>query len=75
MLAAVLSLRVGTLQGRNHGRTTSIKCTNFIVREIHQLFYTMSLSDEKDELRRRTELLYAREDNNQSAAARLLGRE
>ena len=35
----------------------------------------MSLSDEKDELRRRTELLYAREDNNQSAAARLLGRE
>ena len=35
----------------------------------------MSLSEEKDELRRRTELLYAREDNNQSAAARLLGRE
>ena len=35
----------------------------------------MSLSGEKDELRRRTELLYAREDNNQIAAARLLGRE
>jgi len=35
----------------------------------------MSLSGQKDELRRRTELLYAREDNNQIAAARLLGRE
>ena len=35
----------------------------------------MSMSGQKDELRRRTELLYAREDNNQIAAARLLGRE
>ena len=35
----------------------------------------ISLSGQKDELRRRTELLYAREDNNQIAAARLLGRE
>ena len=35
----------------------------------------MSLSDRKDELRRRTTLLYEREDNNRIAAARLLGRE
>lgn len=35
----------------------------------------MSLSGEKEELRRRTELLFARENNNQDAAARLLGRE
>ena len=32
----------------------------------------MSLSDQKDELRRRTTLLYEREDNNRIAAARLL---
>ena len=35
----------------------------------------MSLSGQKEELRRRTQLLFALEDNNQSAAARLLGRE
>ena len=35
----------------------------------------MSLSGQKDELRRRAELILARENNNRNAAARLLGRE
>ena len=37
--------------------------------------YRITMNTCLDELRRRTELLYAREDNNQIAAARLLGRE
>lgn len=38
VLAAVLCFGVGTSTRRNHGRMTPIKCTNFSVREIHQLF-------------------------------------